>query len=173
MHDTISRHWLGKHTSPWQCSACHVCQETSLATLLPLARKCGAVLVVCDWRTPRQAHKHQRPPRRVAVFTIRYAYGAAPSGVYTILALERQPALLLTTEPPEMRRSVTVDISVASSQERSCSASLHAPPLPGSTGPPKTMPSIARGPEIGQAVRFLPARAATRGSRPVEICEAF
>src|SRR5215467_7776222 len=57
-----------------------------------------------------------------------------------------------------MRRSVTADTTVASSQERSCSASLHTPPLPGSTGPPKTMPSIARGPEIGQAARFLPAQ---------------
>src|SRR5215471_7537539 len=74
-------------------------------------------------------------PERVAVFTIHYAHGAAPRGAYTIRALEGQLALLPTAEPPAMRRSVTADISVASSPERSCSASLHAPPLLGSTGP--------------------------------------
>ena len=31
-------------------------------------------------------------------------------------------------------------------------------PLPGSTGTHSIMPSIARGPEIGQAARFLPAQ---------------
>jgi len=97
-------------------------------------------------------------PERVAVFTIHYAHGAAPRGAYTIRALEGQLALLPTAEPPAMRRSVTADISVASSPERSCSASLHAPPFLGSTGPEKSMPSIARGPEIGQAARFLPAQ---------------
>src|SRR5262249_6459255 len=70
-------------------------RKPSWHTLLPLAGKCGDVLVVCDWLTTRQAHKHQRPPRRVAVFTIHYAYGAALSGGYTILPLERHLALLL------------------------------------------------------------------------------
>ena len=46
-------------------------------------------------------------------------------GAYTFLALERRLALLPTAEPPGVRRSVTADISVASSQERSSSASLH------------------------------------------------
>ena len=49
----------------------------------------------------------------------------SPCGAYTFLALERRPALLPTAEPPGVRRSVTADISVASSQERSSSASLH------------------------------------------------
>ena len=46
-------------------------------------------------------------------------------------------------------------------------------PWSGSTGTHSIMPSIARGPEIGQAVRFLPSRTVTRGSQPGEICEAF
>src|SRR2546428_8779389 len=46
-------------------------------------------------------------------------------GAYTFLALERRLALLPTAEPPGVKRSVTADISVASSQDRSSSASLH------------------------------------------------
>src|SRR2546430_9812926 len=73
-----------------------------------------------------QARKHQRPPRRVAVFTICYVHAGNPMwGAYTFLALERRPALLPTAEPPGVRRSVTADISVASSHERSSYASLY------------------------------------------------
>jgi hypothetical protein len=42
----------------------------------------GMCLVVCDGLTTHQAHKHQRPPRRVAVFTMRSASVAALRRVY-------------------------------------------------------------------------------------------
>jgi hypothetical protein len=104
---------------------------------------------------------------------MRYAYGAAPNGAYTILALWRRLALLPTAEPPELRRSVIVDISVASSQAQSSSASLHAPYYQGTQALRKRCPALRVGLKLGRQRASSRLRAATRGSQPVEICEAF
>jgi hypothetical protein len=90
------QHATGR-VSPW-----HLTRSTDAGTQTPTATPEGGRLhdALCLWSSP---------------------YWEA----YTILALERRSALLPTAEPPGVRRSVTVDISVASSQERSSSASLH------------------------------------------------
>src|SRR5262249_6459254 len=124
-----SRPWLDGRMSLWQCSARHVCQETFLAYAPPArgeVRGCVGRMRLADHSSGTQTPT--ATPEGGRLHDSLCLWSSPQWGLHHPASREAPSAPPSSRQSqPRVRRSITADLSVASSQEQSSSASLHAP----------------------------------------------
>ncbi len=129
-----------------------------------------------------ETRKHQRPPLRVAVFTLYYSHVSSPLWAPTPhWAMDRQLELLPTTSPPALggawQRIFQLLRHKRDHHLPPCTAvvwlAAHAPNRKGAKGLTKRCQALRLGLRPGRHLASSSLLASTRGSRQAEIYGAF